>query len=101
LNWSRGFPIFVISLARPDISDRFPSWAAGRRGVSTIYLESLRREDMERHVSQCWHCVDHLCRMLEVVEQLRGLRQLSDAAAEPFRKLLGIAVRTPSGWKRL
>ena len=59
------------------------------------------REDMERHVSQCWHCVDHLCRMLEVVEQLRGLRQLSDAAAEPFRKLLGIAVRTPSGWKRL
>src|SRR2546429_3386861 len=48
LNWSRGFPIFVISLARPDISDRFPSWAAGRRGVSTIYLEPLRREDMER-----------------------------------------------------
>jgi len=48
LNWSRGFPILVISLARPEISDRFPSWAAARRGVSTIYLEPLRREDMER-----------------------------------------------------
>ena len=48
LNWSRGYPIFVMSLARPDISDRFPSWAAARRGVSTMYLEPLRREDMER-----------------------------------------------------
>src|SRR5439155_1515107 len=35
LNWSRGFPIFVMSLARPEISDRFPTWAAARRGVST------------------------------------------------------------------
>src|SRR5438034_7320766 len=48
LNWSRGYPIFVMSLARPDISDRFPSWAAARRGVSTMYLEPLRREDMEQ-----------------------------------------------------
>jgi len=48
LNWSRGFPIFVMSLARPEISDRFPSWAAARRGVSTMYLEPLRREDMEK-----------------------------------------------------
>ena len=47
LNWSRGSPIFVMSLARPEISDRFPSWAAARRGVSTMYLEPLRREDME------------------------------------------------------
>jgi class 3 adenylate cyclase/tetratricopeptide (TPR) repeat protein len=48
LNWSRGFPIFVMSLARPEISDRFPSWAAARRGVSTMYLEPLRREDMQQ-----------------------------------------------------
>jgi len=59
------------------------------------------REEMERHVNQCWHCVDHFCRMVEVVEQLRGLQPLSDAEGEPFRKLLGIVVKKPSGWKRI
>jgi hypothetical protein len=58
------------------------------------------REEMERHVNGCWHCVDHFCRMVEVVEMLRGLQPLSEAEAEPFRKLLGIAVRKPSGWMR-
>lgn len=59
------------------------------------------REEMERHANRCWHCVDHCCRMLEVVEMLRGLEPLSDAEAEPFRKLLGVAIKKPAGWKRL
>jgi hypothetical protein len=61
----------------------------------------LGRGDLERHVSQCWHCVDHFCRMVEVVEMLRGLQPLSEAEAEPFCKLLGVAVKKPSAWKRL
>jgi class 3 adenylate cyclase/tetratricopeptide (TPR) repeat protein len=47
LNWSRGHPIFVMCLARPEVSDRFPQWGSARRGVSTMYLEPLRRQDME------------------------------------------------------
>ena len=47
LNWSRSHPIFVMCLARPEVSDRYPSWAAARRGISTMYLEPLRREAME------------------------------------------------------
>jgi hypothetical protein len=47
------------------------------------------REDMERHVSGCWHCVDHFCRMVEVVEVLRG-PAIVRAEAEPFGQLLGI-----------
>jgi hypothetical protein len=31
------------------------------------------REEMERHVKGCWHCLDHYCRLLEVVDVLRGL----------------------------
>jgi hypothetical protein len=58
------------------------------------------REDMERHVSGCWHCVDHFCRMVEVVEVLRGLQPLSDAEAEPFRQLLGIPAARQPVWKR-
>ena len=32
------------------------------------------REMMERHLRGCWHCVDHFCRMLEVVHLLRDSR---------------------------
>jgi class 3 adenylate cyclase/tetratricopeptide (TPR) repeat protein len=47
LNWSRSHPVFVLSLARPEVADRFPAWAAGRRGVSHMYLDPLERDAME------------------------------------------------------
>jgi hypothetical protein len=61
----------------------------------------ISREQMERHVTACWHCVDHYCRMLEVVEVMRGIQPLSEADALPMRKLLGLAEPKRSGWKRL
>jgi hypothetical protein len=59
------------------------------------------REDMERHVSHCWHCVDHFCRMVEVVELLRGVEPLTDPQAGDLRKLLGIEAEQRPAWKRL
>jgi hypothetical protein len=59
------------------------------------------REDMERHVRACWHCIDHFCRLLEIVELLRGIQPLGAAEAEPYRKLLGIAPTKSPVWKRL
>jgi hypothetical protein len=59
------------------------------------------REGVERHVTGCWHCIDHFCRMLEVVELLRQIRPLSDQEAEPFLKLLGVEVEKRRGWKKL
>ena len=59
------------------------------------------REMMDRHLRTCWHCVDHFCRMLEVVHLLRGSQALSDAESEPFRTLLGVAAPRRTGWKRL
>jgi hypothetical protein len=29
------------------------------------------REEMERHASGCWHCIDHFCRMAEVIALFR------------------------------
>src|ERR1017187_7055242 len=49
------------------------------------------RETMDRHLLGCWHCVDHFCRMLEVVHLLRGSQPLSESGSEPFRALLGVA----------
>ena len=48
------------------------------------------RETMEQHLRGCWRCIDHFSRMAEVVELIRGVQPLTDAEAEPFRKLLGL-----------
>jgi len=31
-----------------------------------------KREEMERHITACWHCVDHFSRLHEVCDLLRG-----------------------------
>jgi hypothetical protein len=59
------------------------------------------REEMERHVGGCWHCIDHFCRMAEVIEVLRGMQPLTTAEAGPYRKLLGVAEEERGLWKRL
>ncbi len=41
LDWSRSAPIFVLTLARPELAAQHDGWPAGRRGVTTIELESL------------------------------------------------------------
>jgi predicted ATPase len=41
LDWSRGHPIFVLALARPEFADKRPSWGAGKRSFSSLYLEPL------------------------------------------------------------
>jgi class 3 adenylate cyclase/tetratricopeptide (TPR) repeat protein len=47
LEWSRDFPIYVVTLARPELQDRRPSWGAGQRNFTTLYLEPLSRAAME------------------------------------------------------
>jgi hypothetical protein len=58
------------------------------------------REEMERHVKSCWHCLDHYCRLLEVVDALRGSKPLTEAEAEDYKRLLGIETPKRSFWKR-
>jgi hypothetical protein len=58
------------------------------------------REEMERHVKGCWHCMDHYCRLLEVVDTLRASKPLPEAEAEGYQRLLGIEARKRSFWKR-
>ncbi len=41
LEWSRGVPILIITLARPDLLTRRPDWGAGRRNFLALGLEPL------------------------------------------------------------
>ena len=47
LEWSRNSPLYVITLARPELAERRPTWGAGHRNFTSLYLEPLARSAME------------------------------------------------------
>ena len=48
MEWSRGVPVTVVTLARPELLERRPDWGAGKRSFTSIYLEPLPPVEMER-----------------------------------------------------
>ncbi|MGH2513879.1 MAG: ATP-binding protein, partial [Candidatus Limnocylindrales bacterium] len=46
LEWSTNSPIYVITLARPELLDRRPAWGAGRRNFVALSLEPLTEPAM-------------------------------------------------------
>jgi class 3 adenylate cyclase len=48
LEWSRSSPLLVVTLARPELTEKRPGWAAGKRGVTGLYLEPLSPDAMDR-----------------------------------------------------
>ncbi len=46
LDWSRGLPIMVVTLARPELFDRRPDWGQGRRQLTALALEPLPESAM-------------------------------------------------------
>jgi class 3 adenylate cyclase/tetratricopeptide (TPR) repeat protein len=47
LEWSRSHPIFVLTLARPELVERHPQWGAGKRNFTSLALEPLSEEAMD------------------------------------------------------
>lgn len=47
LEWSRNHPLFVVTLARPELLERRPNWGAGHRNFTSLYLEPLSESAME------------------------------------------------------
>ncbi|HYL40827.1 MAG TPA: adenylate/guanylate cyclase domain-containing protein, partial [Candidatus Binatus sp.] len=41
LDWGRTSPIFVLTLARPELLDRRPGWGTDRRGATAMRLDPL------------------------------------------------------------
>jgi tetratricopeptide (TPR) repeat protein len=48
LDWSSTHPLYVLVLARPELYDRHPGWAARRRGATSIPLGPLPAPQMEQ-----------------------------------------------------
>jgi class 3 adenylate cyclase/tetratricopeptide (TPR) repeat protein len=47
LEWSRDSPLFVVTFARPELAERRPTWGAGQRNFTSLYLEPLPAAAMQ------------------------------------------------------
>ena len=41
LEWSKNVPIYIVTLARPELLEKRPDWGARKRSFTSIYLEPL------------------------------------------------------------
>jgi class 3 adenylate cyclase/tetratricopeptide (TPR) repeat protein len=41
LEWSRNSPLYVVTAARPELVEKRPTWGAGKRNFTSLYLEPL------------------------------------------------------------
>jgi tetratricopeptide (TPR) repeat protein len=51
LDWSRNHRLFVVTLARPELLERRPTWGAGQRNFTSMFLEPLSKGPMEELLS--------------------------------------------------
>jgi len=50
-DWSRGAPILLVCLARPELLDERPAWAGGKLNSTSLLLEPLNDEEFDLLVS--------------------------------------------------
>ncbi len=51
LEWSKDHPLFVLTLSRPEITERRPTWGAGKRNFTSLSLDPLPPPAMEELMS--------------------------------------------------
>ena len=48
---SRGAPILLLCMARPELLDRQPNWAGGKLNATTVLLEPLSEDEMDELIA--------------------------------------------------
>ncbi|MDX1469635.1 MAG: adenylate/guanylate cyclase domain-containing protein, partial [Acidimicrobiia bacterium] len=47
LEWSRDYPMFIVTLSRPELLDRRQNWGAGQRGFTGLHIEPLSSSEVQ------------------------------------------------------
>ncbi len=84
LEWSKGRPILVVTLARPELLDRRPTWGAGQHHFTAVHLEPLPAPAMTELVEGMAPGLPEAA-MRRIVNQADGIPLY---AVETFRMLL-------------
>ena len=72
LEWGRAHPILIVTLARPELLDRRPTWGAGQRNLVSVHLEPLGEEAMRKLLGGLAHALpDHLAE--HIIERSEGV----------------------------
>jgi class 3 adenylate cyclase/tetratricopeptide (TPR) repeat protein len=46
VDWTRDLPLYIVTLARPELLEARPEWGAGKRNFISVSLEPLRPDEM-------------------------------------------------------
>ncbi|HEU4978385.1 MAG TPA: AAA family ATPase [Solirubrobacteraceae bacterium] len=93
IDWSRGHPLFVLALARPEFAEKRPGWGSGKRSFSSLYLEPLSQGPMGDLLTGLVPGLpDDLCRRM--LERAEGVPLY---AVETVRMLLDRGILTREG----
>ena len=84
LEWSKGRPILVVTLARPELMDRRPTWGAGQHHFTALHLEPLPAAPMTELVAGMAPGLPEVA-VQRIVSQADGIPLY---AVETFRMLL-------------
>jgi class 3 adenylate cyclase/tetratricopeptide (TPR) repeat protein len=106
-DWSRGVPIYVVALARPELMELHPDWGAGKRNFTSLALEPLAAEAMRQLLAGLVPglSAEAAARIVaradgvplyavEIVRMLvaQGALEAADGAYRPVRDLADLAV---------
>ena len=100
-DWTRDAPILLIAMARPELLEKRPGWAGGKRWVTTIQLEPLNEAESDELVGGLLGQADL---PTEVQAQiLRAAEGNPLFVEELLGKLIddGFLVRSGDGWAAL
>ncbi len=97
IEWSREVPLFVVTLGRPELTDRRPTWGSGRRSFTSIFLEPLPADAMETLLTEPVPGLSEELRA-RILERAEGVPFY---AVETVRMLLdrGILVREGNAYR--
>ncbi|MEO8329693.1 MAG: adenylate/guanylate cyclase domain-containing protein, partial [Candidatus Nanopelagicales bacterium] len=93
LEWSRDRPIFVVTLARPELTDSRPHWGSGARNFLSRHLDPLPDETMAELVTGMLHG-GSAAAVTRIVERAEGIPLY---AVEVIRMLAGQGVLEVAG----
>jgi len=90
-DWSRGAPLLLLCLARPDLLDLRAGWGGGKLNATTVLLEPLSDDETDELIE----------RLLGAAELGDGLRSRIHAAAEGnplfVEQMLAVVQDSPDG----
>lgn len=97
LDWSKTSQLFILGLSRPELAERRPTWAAGKRNATTLHLEPLPEEAMDQLIRGLVPGIPD-----DVAERIRGRAEgVPLYAVETVRMLLdrGLLAREGSTYR--